>query len=155
MSMPLNALGESAAAVNAARQAIHLSPDEMGHRYFLCLVLITQQRFDEAIVITQVDPADWSRLGCLAVAYRAVGRVAESEPHLQEAFQKYGDIAGMQVAMSYAASGDVEATFKWLEHAYVTRDAGIAFLLPWSHHFKAVHSDPRWMALLKKMRFAD
>ena len=45
MSMPLNALGESAAAVNAARQAIKLSPDGMGHRYYLCLVLITQQRF--------------------------------------------------------------------------------------------------------------
>ena len=127
----------------------------MGHHYFLCLVLVTQQRFVEAIAVAEADPTNWSRESGLALAYRAAGRVADSEPHLQEAIQKYGDIAGMQVAMSYAASGDVEATFKWLEQAYVTRDAGIAFLLPWSHHFKAVHSDPRWMALLKKMRFAD
>jgi len=57
--------------------------------------------------------------------------VANSEPRLKKAIQKWGDIVGMQVAISYAASGDVEATFKWLEHAYVMRDAGIAFLLPW------------------------
>ncbi len=89
------------------------------------------------------------------MAYRAAGRVADSEPHLQDVFQKWGDIAGMQVAISYAVNGEIEATFKWLEHAYVTRDAGVAFLLPWSHHFKAMHDDPRWMALLKKMHLAD
>ena len=103
-----------AAAVNAARQAIKLSPDGMGHRYYLCLVLITQQRFDEAIAIAQADPADWSRLGGLAEAYRAAGRAADSEPFVQELIQKRGDIVGMQVAISYAVNGEIEATVKWL-----------------------------------------
>ena len=152
--LPLDALGESAAAENAARQAVTLSPDGIAHHYFLCLVLVTQRRFVEAIAVAQADATNWSRESGLALAYLAAGRIADSEPHLHEIIQKYGDIAGMQVAMSYAATGEIEETFKWLEHAYVTRDAGIVFMLAWSHHFKAVHSDPRWMALLKKMRFA-
>ena len=42
-----------------------------------------------------------------------------------------------------AVIGEIEKTFKWLEHAYFTRDQGNALLLPFSHHFTAVHGDPR------------
>ncbi len=155
LSLLLDAMGDSVAALDAVQEALKIAPDGVAYRYLACLVLLTQKRIEEAIALAQGDTTEWSRLASLAVLNRAAGRVTEAESYLQALIRGYGDIAGMQVAMSYAASGEIEATFKWLEHAYVTRDAGITLLLPWSHHFEAVQSDPRWTALLKKMRLVD
>ena len=155
LGLPFGALGESAAAVDAAQRAVALSPDGIGHRYFLALTLIAHERVDEAITVAQADATDWSRLSGLATAYRTLGRVADAAPYLQELIQKCSDIAAMQIAIAYAANGEIEPAFKWLEHAYVTRDAGIALVLPWSHLFKVMHDDPRWMALLIKMKLIN
>jgi len=68
LGLPLDALGESTAAAAAAQQATALSPDGIAHRYFLCLLFLTQQRFDEAMETAKADTTDWSRIGGLAVA---------------------------------------------------------------------------------------
>ena len=154
LGLPHEALGNSVIAERATRQAFRISPEAIAHRYFLCMVLTTQRRFDEAIEIARGDGTEWSRLSGLAFIYRAAGQVAESDPHLKALIEKYGDITAMQVAIAYAVAGEAEAAFRWLEHAYATSDAGRTFLLAWAHHFKALHSDPRWATLVKKMRLA-
>jgi hypothetical protein len=54
----------------------------------------------------------------------------------------------------YAARGETEAAFEWLERAYAQRDGGITFVTE-SPQFRSLHRDPRWAAFLKKMGFEE
>ena len=54
----------------------------------------------------------------------------------------------------YAARGEADHAFDWLERAYVQRDPGLAEMKP-DPLFRSLHADPRWDAFLRKMGLAD
>ena len=56
--------------------------------------------------------------------------------------------------MVYAARGEVDLAFAWLERAYVQRDPGLAEMKP-DPRFRPAHADPRWDAFLRKMGFPE
>jgi hypothetical protein len=51
----------------------------------------------------------------------------------------------------YAFRGETERAFEWLEGAYTKRDPGIT-LIKGDPLLKSLERDPRYTALLKKMR---
>jgi adenylate cyclase len=83
-----------------------------------------------------------------------VGRPAESEAALQELIAKYSADGPYQIAMVYAARGEVDLAFAWLERAYVQRDPGLAEIKA-EPCFRSSHADPRWDAFLRKMGFPE
>ena len=94
------------------------------------------------------------RFWAQAIIHHAAGRHAESEAALQELIAKHQVNAAYQVAEVYAARGEVDLAFAWLERAYVQRDPGLSFMKI-EPLFPSLHADPRWGAFLRKMGFAD
>jgi hypothetical protein len=54
----------------------------------------------------------------------------------------------------YAARGEADHAFDWLERAYVERDSGLSEIKP-NRHFLPIQGDPRWPAFLEKMGFDE
>ncbi len=150
----LEGAGELAAAEAAIRKALEISPQGMAFQYWLVLVLVSQGRYEEAVVEADADTSAWARPAGLAYAYRAWGRREESEAPLRDLAEKFADTAPIQIAMAYAAGSETELAFGWLDRAYAQRNAGMAPIKSWPH-FHALPKNPRWHALLKKMRLAN
>ena len=65
---------------------------------------------------------------------------------------EFGDAVAFQIAAAHAWRGEIDAAFTWLDHAYAARDPGLgeSVSYPW---LWALHGDPRWHALMRKMGF--
>jgi adenylate cyclase len=59
-----------------------------------------------------------------------------------------------QIAYIYAARKDLDWTFYWLERAYAQHDGGLAELKV-DPMFKSLRLQPRFVALLHKMRLLE
>ena len=76
----------------------------------------------------------------------AMRRIIEMK--LQLAKRSYVDPAG--IAYDYAAAGENDQAFLWLDKAYAESSYGIQQIKP-DFAMNALRSDPRYAALLKKM----
>ena len=65
--------------------------------------------------------------------------------------EQHAQHAAYYVAQVYAGRGQVDTAFEWLERAYAQRDAGLLSLKR-DYFFRPLHGDPRWAALLTKLR---
>jgi TolB-like protein/Tfp pilus assembly protein PilF len=150
----LDRSGTRAEAEAAYRKSLELTPQRANSRAYLALNLLAQGRDEEALAEALREPEEWARLWALAIIQFAAGRPAESEAALQELIAKYSTDGTYQVAIVYAARGEVDLAFAWLERAYVQRDPGLAEMKP-EVYFRSSHADPRWDAFLRKMGLAD
>ena len=91
----------------------------------------------------------------LAVTYVRMGKIAEAREILREFLEasKRQYISPEQVATIYAALGENDQAFEWLQRAY---DARSAFLVTSyvSPAFDPLRSDPRFTELLRKMNLS-
>ena len=154
LGLALNTSGRRAEAEAAYRKALALTPQRAGSRACLALNLLAQGRGAEALAEALREPEEWARLWALAIIQWAAGRPAESEAALQELIAKHSVESAYQVAMVYAARGEVDLAFAWLERAYVQRDPGLAEMKA-EPCFRSSHADPRWDAFLRKMGFPE
>ena len=92
----------------------------------------------------------WRHYG-FSLLYYAVGRQTEADATLSEFVKNYQDTAAYQIAEVYAYRGEVDRAFEWLERAYAQRDSGLS-QIKGDPHLKRLESDPRYAALLEKMR---
>ncbi|MGC1818817.1 MAG: tetratricopeptide repeat protein, partial [Casimicrobiaceae bacterium] len=154
LGLTLYAADRLAEAEAAFRQVLELAPQQPITRAHLSLVLLAQGRSEEALAEVLREPEEWARLWASAVIHHAAGRREESEAALEALIAKYQVEAASQVAEVYAARGEVDNAFDWLERAYVQRDPGLAEMKP-EPWFRSLHADPRWDAFLRKMGLAD
>jgi len=116
--------------------------------------MLDRGRPDEALAEALKEPAEWARLWALAVIHHRGGRSEESRRALEKLIEMGGHNAAYQIAVAYAARGEVDKAFEWLERAYAQRDSGLAFMrVHWI--LRPLHGDPRWKALLAKMNYPD
>ena len=90
----------------------------------------------------------------LELSGREIRRLRLSPRPLLELIEKHSDAFACQIAEVYAARGESDAAFVWLERAYAQRDSGLSEMKI-NARFRALHGDPRWGAFLKKMRLED
>jgi len=113
-----------------------------------------QSRSQEALTIVNEG---WDhpglRLFGRALAYHAMGRKREADAALAELI-KYDRHAEMsyQIAEVYAFRGEADRAFEWLERAYDQRDPGLPPHLKGDLLLQNIRHDPRYTALLNKMR---
>jgi TolB-like protein/cytochrome c-type biogenesis protein CcmH/NrfG len=154
LGMVLDWSDRRAEAEAAYRKALELAPQGGLARAWLALNLLAQGRTAEALPEALREPEGWARLSSVAIIQWAVGRPAESEAALQELIAKHSPAVYYRVAMVYAARGEVDLAFAWLERAYVERRSGLVEI---KHEpcFRSLHADPRWSAFLRKMGFPE
>jgi hypothetical protein len=61
-----------------------------------------------------------------------------------------GNIGPFEAAATYLYAGDADKAMPWLEKAVEARSFGVSFLVA-DPAFDSLRSDPRFIALLKKM----
>ena len=90
----------------------------------------------------------------LAIIHHAAGRPLDGDAALHELIAKHGEEDAAQVAEVYAARGDTELTFQWLDRAYMQRDGELTEMKT-RPYFRSRNPDTRWGAFLREMGLAD
>jgi hypothetical protein len=118
----------------------------------LAQVYLAQGRTADAFAVVEHESADpaWQLMG-RSLVYFSQQRRREADSVLAQYIAQYGARAAYQIADIHAFRGDTDSVFVWLERAYTQRDEGLA-AVSIDPLFQSVRRDPRYAALLTKMR---
>ncbi len=135
----------------ALQKALELNPFQPVAHIGLSQIDLAEGREQEALTESERErQPDLHTLG-LAMAYFALGRKKESDAALTELIAKYHSDSAYQIAAAYAYRGEADRAFEWLDRAYAQRDGGLTGVKT-DQLFNSLHRDPRYAAILKKMR---
>ena len=160
---PLNALmlddlatlyldaGQSDEAEQAIRKALALDPSYTGGRCNLGEVLIARGQPELALQEMQGESDQGARIGCLPLAYWALGRTSDAEAALKSLTSRYADLNAYGIARVFAQQAKTDSAFEWLERAYRQRDVGLTMLRV-DHLLRGLRDDPRFGDLVAKMK---
>ena len=90
----------------------------------------------------------------MALALSALGQLDESDKELRTAEQEFGDEMGYWIAMVYAARGDSDRAFAWLDRSFNVYGEGLTWIKG-DPLLGSLVEDPRYKALLQKMRLPE
>ena len=143
-------------AIEQYQKTLEMEPDFPIAHIWLGRAYEQKGMYQEAVSAYQkqvfILSGDGERAAALGHAYTALGLTGVLHHQLGElkqlSTQRY--VAPLDIASIYARLGEHEQAFEWLEKAYQERFS----LLPWlklDPRFDGLHSDPRFIALLKKI----
>jgi len=151
LSQYLNALGRLGEAEHAVRTAIALQPGGTDLYEQLAVVEILRGDAKAALAAAQQEApgSPWHDIAMTLALQIGTDRAA-ADAALKTLVDKYADLGPYQIAEVYALRHEPDRMFQWLDHAWVTRDPGIGYLLydPLILRYK---DDPRFAALCKKV----
>jgi TolB-like protein/DNA-binding winged helix-turn-helix (wHTH) protein/Flp pilus assembly protein TadD len=147
----LYAAGRYQEAQAALQKTLDLNPQASYVHLTLGKILIAEGKPQQAVVEIEKEPIEWGKFTGQALAYHALGREQDSNAALAALIAKYHTTAPYQIAQVYAYRGEADKSFEWLERAYEQRDPGLPEIKS-NPQFKTLHHDPRYIALLKRMR---
>jgi tetratricopeptide (TPR) repeat protein len=150
-----SAVGRYDAAVQQFQSALALEPNfglahqDLGDSYLL------QGRCGNAIEELRLANESMPgprRMADLGYGYAVCGHPTEARKILRGFLTepKPGVIPALAIAEIYVGLGDKDRAFPWLEKAIDERDLGMG--LRWDGYFEPLRSDPRFSALLRRMR---
>jgi len=144
--------GQLDEAVASLQFALDLAPNAGITHYILSCARLLQGRAAEALTEAEREPIPYLHLLCVAMVQHTLGDTAASDAALSRLTDEFGDAVAFQIAAAHAWRGEIDAAFTWLDHAYAARDPGLgeSVSYPW---LWALHGDPRWHALMRKMGF--
>jgi DNA-binding winged helix-turn-helix (wHTH) protein/TolB-like protein/tetratricopeptide (TPR) repeat protein len=96
----------------------------------------------------QIQGSNAFRAQALALSGKREAALAELDHVLETSKQRY--VAAFDIAMIYAALGDKENAFQWLELALQDRSTPIGFLAQ-DPAFDSLHDDPRFASLVQRL----
>jgi tetratricopeptide (TPR) repeat protein/DNA-binding winged helix-turn-helix (wHTH) protein len=122
-------------------------------RSFLIRNLIVKGEYDRALAEydrrpLQMPGSNAHRAQALALSGRRAAALEELDRVLKLSKERY--VAAYDIALIYAALGDTENTFLWLERAMEDRSALLVFLAQ-DPMFDALHADRRFAALVRRI----
>jgi serine/threonine protein kinase len=133
---------------------LQLHPDFDGVNSSVGLARLYLGQFAEALQMMQREPNDGYRLGGLALVYWALGRRSESDAALNSLTQKFASSDAYGIAAVHAYRGEIDEAFLWLDRAYRGHVYGMLDLKT-DPLLRNLHGDPRFQALLSRMRLTD
>jgi tetratricopeptide (TPR) repeat protein len=144
-------------AVRFAQAAFALSPDFPPAHFWLGRIYTGQRRFEAALAeLEATGPLrSWQpTLAARGYLYGVWGREGDARAILAEfdrlrASGAYATSYG--IALVHAGLGESDAAFAHLERAFAERSHWLVWL-PFDPRFETLHADPRWPALLARLR---
>jgi TolB-like protein/DNA-binding winged helix-turn-helix (wHTH) protein/Flp pilus assembly protein TadD len=133
------------------QKALDLNPRSPFVHFVLGKVLIAKARPQQALAEIEKESSEWGKLTGQALVYHALGREQDSTAALAELIAKHDTDSAFQIAEVYAFRGEPDNAFEWLERAYKQRDTGLPEIKT-DPLFKSLRHDPRYTALLKRLR---
>jgi len=150
----LRANGQTAEAMDAFRKVFELAPLRVLAHFWLGIGLMELGHADDAFEAMDRVKATWARLCGLGVLHAMAGRVAEAREAARSLEANSGDKAAYQIAVVYAACGDADLAFEWLDRCVAQRDPGV-ILAGAEPLLRRLHGDPRWREFQRRMKLAD
>lgn len=95
-----------------------------------------------------------SHSACLALAYHALGRRAESDASLNQLERTSAASDAYTVAQVHAYRGEADQALKWLDRAYAQRDDGLTDV-DRDPLMRNLRGDPRFSAFLRKLNLPE
>lgn len=141
-------------AERVAHSLLELEPNFAAGHCELGEVLLAENKPEAAFAVMSEEPDEGSRLTCLPQAMWELGRRAEADAMLAKAENKYGDSLAYYLAETYAMRGDKSAAFKWLARAYENHESPMLGI-KWDWLLINLHGDPRFTALLRKLKLPE
>ena len=139
-----------------SRRLVALDPKLVAAHYNLGMVYEQMGRYREAVAAFQeaknLDPTNWPTSALLCHDYASSGDRRRAEQLLPELTQQAmrGSLDPVWIGLIYAALGDKERSFVWLEKAYRARSDNLLFLKV-DPKFDSLRSDPRFSDLMKRL----
>ncbi len=150
-------MGDYEDAIRYFRSALELEPRFGYARQGLGIAYLLQHRsadaFRELKLATEFMEGP-RRLALLGYAYGMAGRTAEAKQVLRELTELASKetVPALAFAHVYLGLGDFDHAFEWMDRAVDEKDLGLT--LQWDSHYQPIRSDPRYFALLRRMKLA-
>ena len=144
-------LEDSAAAF---RKSLELNPSYEGAHAEYAVTLLALGKSVEALAEVEREWDELGKLSALPCIYWTMGRHGDSDAATRRLEDKYGDNAAYLAAANHACRAEIDLAFEWLERAYRQHDSLLDEIKinPW---FRPLHGDPRYKALLRKLKFPE
>jgi TolB-like protein len=148
-------VGQYDRAIAEARRALELGPEYTPALWILGAAYERKGMYEEAIAAhrsgVEVNPI-LSLI--LAITYAMEGRREQAQKALAELDEQTKRRQAVGTAEVYAALGERDQAFQWLETAYQERDPWL-YWLRLSPYFEGLRDDPRYHRLVQRMNFPD
>lgn len=145
--MPLGRLDEAEQTVG---HAIKLKPDLFFNRYLLAVIKVLRKDPLGAQQAAKAEPAGPWKDFALALAAQIGPDRAAADDFLKACTDKYASGWAFQIAQLYAARGDPDHMFDWLQAALKAHDPGMQSLL-YDALLLRYRDDPRYATLANKV----
>ncbi len=110
-------------------------------------------RFPEAMSQFREGGPAWRLIGT-GMAQCSLGDRSAAQQSLDQLTATYARTLAYQIAQAYAWCAEPAQALTWLERAYGQHDGGLIYL-PHDAYFAPLRAEPRYQALLKKLRFGS
>jgi serine/threonine-protein kinase len=150
----LCAAGELQQCLQARLRLLQLQPEFDGVASAVGITRLYLGQFTAALAAVQREPRLDYRLRSLAMVYSALGRRTESDVALNSLIERFASRDWYGIAEVHAYRGEVDDAFRWLDRAYREHDIGMLDLKT-DPLLRSLHGDPRFQALLSRMRLTD
>ncbi len=148
------ALGSLKEAESSFRKAVELSDTGPSVHYQVGLILLAQGHASAALEEMQQETFPTYRQHGLILVFDALGRSSDADRELAYFEKTYALSWAYAIVEAYAARGDLERAFAWLDRAYRQHDVGL-FAVKTDQLLKNLAPDPRYRAFLRKMNLPE
>jgi len=143
--------------IERERAVLDIDPNNAKALIFLAEAHVVKGEFESAIQeMERVGAISQNKgtLGLIGYVYAAAGRKQRARKVLaqMENLSQNVYISPFNRAIVYAGLGENEEVLRWLEKGVEERDHDMAFLTRWTMFYR-LHSDPRFLDLIRKMNF--
>jgi TolB-like protein/Tfp pilus assembly protein PilF len=138
-------------ALASYRTALKLRPGLVFVNYDIGLIFLLKNEPHLSLAAFTEEMNELARIKGTALALHDLGRKKESDAALNEHQVRVGDTWPSEVAMVYAWIGDKNAAFQWLDKEIEVNGTYGWTQIPEDPHFRNLHDDPRWQALLSRV----
>jgi TolB-like protein len=136
------------------RRTLDISPTYERAHFDLGLTLLAEGKLDATLAEMQEETPDGGRDAGLAIIYNAMGRKVDSDEALSRFSKQHATDRAYRIAQIHAYRGDANAAFVWLGRAYDQKDVDLLWFKG-NLAFKALETDPRYRAFLRKMNLPE
>jgi tetratricopeptide (TPR) repeat protein len=141
-------------AASDLNRCLQLDPDDSHAHQLLGLVYLAMRHQGQALAEMNRERSAMWRLQGQALVYHALNRRVEADKALSDFTATHRNDGAYEIAQIYAFRNENEKSFEWLDRAYALRDAGLVGLKI-DPLMKSLHGDPRYPAMLQKMRLPE
>jgi TolB-like protein/lipoprotein NlpI len=135
-------------------KALELNSKLLNARLLLGQSLLLQGHPEKALKEFNNDTDEENQLIGRALVYYRLGRIADSDLALADLKKNYAAVDSFEIAEIYAYRGEADQAFSWLERAYRQHEV-LCGAIKSDLMFKALRSDPRYKAFLRKMKLPE